>query len=173
MVAKSAADVSARMNKVGDAVRTAQTKSVKLAGDTLKRTVDGATPRRLRNVGRNGAALSVRVKTTGGSVPTCTGTAVGPWGIIEYPIESHLIGIGKASNGRGVGRKRARVRVVGGEARGGYLKGAGYEHGVRGPVVHPGTRGKLVFHKGVAAGTPRAVAVMRTTNLTAVREAFG
>lgn len=154
------------MNKVADATRVSSAKAVKLAGDLLQRGVTGAAPSRLRNVGKSGGRLGVTVRTTGGDHPTSTGVATGPWAIIEYDTPKHLIGVGKSS------RKRARVRVVDGAAQGGYLKGAGYAHGVRGPVVHPGTKGKLLFHKGVAGATPAATAVMAKTTVQAVKEAF-
>lgn len=166
MPVSSASQVAARMQKVADAVRKSQVDAARKASIALKAGVQSTSPSRLRNVGKSGARLGVSFTVTGGAVPESKGRATGPWAIIEYDTPVHLIGIGKS------GRKRARVRVVGGEAVGGYLKAPGYAHGVTGPIVHPGTKGKLVFHKGIARGTPKAVAAMRKQTVEAVKGAW-
>jgi len=163
----SAAQVAAKMTQVGVAVQGAQAKAVRAAAAELKSSILAVSPARMRNVGKRGAALGVSFAFTGGDTPIATGKGTGPWPLIEYPTPTHLIGIGRSN------WKRARVRVVGGAAQGGYLKGANYAHGVRGPVVHPGTKGKMLFHKGTAAGTPKAVAILRNATVSAVAKVFG
>lgn len=181
MVVTSAAQVGAKMARLGAVVEKAQTKAAEAASAVLKAGVEAASPRRVRNAGKNGAALTVRVKATPGKVPTSTGTAIGPWALVEYPTPTHLIGIGRATTGRGAGRTRAKVKVRNGAAVGGYLHSNNYTDRregngsgvVRGPIVHPGTKGKLLFHKGVYGATPKAVeALARSTTLSA-REVFG
>ena len=159
------------MRHAGEAMGKAQAKAVRDASAKLQTAVRATSPARLRHVGKNGAALGISMKATGNQA---TGTGTGPWPIIEYDNPTHLIGLGRLTAGRtGRSRKRAKVTVSDGAALGGFLFGGGYGHPVRGPIVHPGTKGKLVFHKGVAAGTPAAVAVLHRTSFEAVKEALG
>ena len=60
-----------------------------------------------------------------------------------------------------------------GAALGGFLKGSRYSHPVRGPIVHPGTKGKMVFHKGVDLATPAAKVELHKTTWNAVKAALG
>lgn len=166
MAFTSGSQVAARMSQVAKAVTNAQAPAVRAAAEEVKSSIIAVSPAKLRNVGKNGARLGVVVTVTGGNTPTATGTGVGPWKIIEYPTPKHLIGIGKS------GRKRAKVTISNGAAQGGFLKGGGYSHPVRGPVVHPGTHGKLLFHKGTAVGQVKATAVLRKATYTAVKETF-
>lgn len=176
MVAKSAADVSARMNKLANAVRKVQGAGVRAAAAEIQAGVRSTSPARMRNAGKNGAKLSTTVRVRDGLLPSATVKAVGPWPLIEFDTPQHLIGLGRATTGTRAsnrrGRRMARVRVVNGVAQGGYLEAAGYQHGVRGPIVHPGTKGKHVFRKGAERGSPKAVTQLRKLNLGAVREAF-
>lgn len=166
MPVTSASQLASTMSRVAEAVRKSQMEAARLASAELKASVLAVSPARLRNVGKSGAKLGVSTSVTGGATPTATGKATGPWPIIENDTPQHLIGIGKS------GRKRARVTISNGAAIGGYLHAAGYNHPVRGPIVHPGTKGKQLFHKGVAAGTPKAIAVMNKTTVFSVKGAF-
>ena len=167
----SADQMAAAMRQAGEAMGKAQAKAVRDASAKLQQAVKAIAPARLSHVGKNGAALGISTKASGDQA---TGKATGPWGIIEYDTPTHLIGIGRSRTGRrGKARKRAKVTISSGAAVGGILHGAGYAHPVRGPIVHPGTKGKLVFHKGVAAGHPAAVAVLHKTSFEVVKEALG
>lgn len=176
MTVNSASQLQARMFQVAEATRKAQLAGVKQATAVVDASIKRATPGRVRNASKSGGKLSTQVKVTNGSTPTGFVKAVGPWPLIEFDTPKHLIGIGRATTGsRASNRKskrRARITVSNGAAIGGYLKGASYSHGVRGPVVHPGTHGKHVFRKGALAGTPKATAVLRKITVNACREAF-
>ena len=152
------------MRHAGEAMGKAQAKAVRDASAKLQAAVRATSPARLSHVGKRGGALGISMKASGDQA---TGKATGPWGIIEYDTPTHLIGIGRSN------RKRAKVTVRSGVAVGGILYIPGSPHPVRGPIVHPGTKGKLVFHKGVALGHPAAVAVLHKTSFEAVKEALG
>lgn len=155
------------MRHAGEAMGKAQAKAVAAGSAKLKSAVASSSPSRLSHVGKKGAALTVGVKN---EAMKSTGTASGPWPIIEYDTPTHLIGIGRGAGGALRKTKRAKVKVSNGAALGGFLKGSSYGHPVRGPIVHPGTHGKSVFHKGVDAGTPPAVAELHKITWNAVKE---
>lgn len=152
MAVSSASQVAARLEKAGGAIRKAQLQAVKNAALVLKNANRAGAPARLRNVGRNGAALGVSFRVTGGANPTAVGRATGPWPIIENNTKPHII-VPK--------RKRA----------GGGLRLP--DGGIRRSVHHPGTRGKQLFHKSTIAGTPKAVKELHKTTALAVKEALG
>lgn len=164
MTVTSAAEVAARMNKCATALQRAQRGAVRSAALVVQASVAATSPARLRNVGKKGGALRTAVRMRGSdAAPSATVKAVGPWPIIEYDTPGHLIGAGRT--------KRSRAQLVK-SGHGTVLKAGGYEHPVLGPIGHPGTKGKLVFHKGVALGTPKATTIVRKASVTAVATAF-
>lgn len=189
MTVSSAAQVAARMEKVATAVTKAHASAVKQAVGAVQSSVQSFSPSRLSGVGKSGAKLSVSVKVTGGTEPQGSVKAVGPWQLIEYDTSKHLI-TPKGAAGSRAARVRAaggslsrRVAFGAGRVRVGSTFGPGSFAGVRGHALkigsdyfagarHPGTKGKMVFHKGVDRGIPKAVAVLRRTNVAAVKEAF-
>lgn len=183
MPVNSASAVSARMFKIAEATGKAQLAAVKAATAVVDRGVHAASPAGLRNASKSGGKLSTQVRLTRGDNPTGSVKAIGPWPLIEFDTPEHLIGIGRATTGRGAtfkGKRRAKVTVSNGAALGGYLhnpafagrRGTDDQGVVRGPIVHPGTHGKHVFRKGATAATPTAAAVLAKANINAVREAF-
>ena len=165
----SADQVASAMRHAGEAMGKAQAKAVRDASARLQQAVRAVAPARLSHVGKSGAALGVRMRASGNQA---SGQATGPWAILEYDTPTHLIGIGRSGRAGKVA-KRAKVTIRNGAALGGFLHGGAYGHPVRGPIVHPGTKGKLVFHKGVAAGHPAALTVLHRTSFNAVKEALG
>lgn len=175
MTVTSAAQVAAKMGKAADALTKARPAAVAKASAELKQSVLAGAPARLRHVGKNGAALGVSTTAGGGAHPTSTGRATGPWALIEYDTPQHLIGLGRLaerSDRKGKYRRAKFTVSSSGAAMGRVLHGAGYAHPVRGPVVHPGTKGKLLFHKGVERGIPKAAGVMSKEISAAVFGAF-
>lgn len=161
---KSADQVAEAMRRAGEAMGKAQAAAVREASGKLADAVRAVSPARLSHVGKHGARLGLVLTASGNQA---TGRGTGPWPLIEYPTRPHLIGIGRST------RKRAKVRIRNGVAYGQILMIPGSKHPVTGPILHPGTRGKMVFHKGVALGHPAAVAVLNRTSWEAVKEAVG
>jgi hypothetical protein len=77
---------------------------------------------------------------------------IGPWVWANTGTDAHYVGRLK---GRGPGRGAAGPARV----RGAWVRGAGYSHGVVGPVLHPGTAGRQVWRKA-------AVRVVAATTVT-------
>lgn len=164
MTVTSAAGVAAHMSKCAAALQSSQKEAVLKAALTVKGAVEVTSPARLRNAGKKGGKLSTRVTTFGSDAkPLAIVKAVGPWPLIEYDTPAHLIGAGRTKASR-----NALLR----NGVGTYLKAAGAAHPVLGPIAHPGTKGKLVFHKGVAIGTPKAAAILARSTVSAVGKVF-
>lgn len=93
----------------------------------------------------------------GGRRSTAVVSVKGPIGLIERDTKPHIIGApgsGRTKAGSRA-RKRARAGLASGERP--FLGNAGRGFAARGPVRHPGTKGKHPFERGVA----RALATQR------------
>lgn len=127
-------------------------KATLVAGEAAATIIRGVSPSHLRNVGKAGADLNVRVFVTGSpmnAVGRVLGT--GPWQIIEYDTKPHPIPRLKGSRSRRTGFTRQFGPAFGGvnEKRLRMPDGS-----VRRQVFHPGTSGQLPFHKGAAIARP-------------------
>jgi hypothetical protein len=141
---------------VGDSPAEAARKFSRLAGDvknidqrilnrsalTIKRSVQGtlrvAAPKARLNVGKKGARIGVRYDLYPKSAKVY---AFGPFHLIESDTAAHRIPRGTVGRG---GRKRANRKPI-------YIPGVG----VRAWAMHPGTRGKHPWARGVAIGVPK------------------
>jgi hypothetical protein len=133
------AQLSAKLAKLGDACGKASKVAVSAGALRAKKVIEAerakAVPSgRLRNVGKSGGKLGVRYTLIGGDLkPVAIVRATGPWQIIEGDTKRHTIGP-KGTRRRAASGRRA-VRMPDGS--------------FRRTVVHPGTKGKHPFRKGV------------------------
>lgn len=130
---------------------------------------------RMSGVGRNGASLNARydIRAARGGATSIV-RATGPWQLIERRTVPHLILSRYAGGSRRSRARLAEVSIINtGRAR---LRRRGAINipgiGWRAYARHPGTPGKRPFAKGVNAGEPRALAVMRADAVDAVRRGF-
>lgn len=95
----------------------------------------------------------------------------GPWKVLEYGTQTsggYLIGVGRSNSNSAASRRRGYRR-----ANQKYLKGQGYAHPVRAPIVHPGVKPRNTWTRGVRQGQPEAVKVFRTSYVRALGSQFG
>lgn len=130
----------------------------------------GAPSLRLSHVGWSkkkkthaGARLGVRTKVTAGTTPSALLESKGPIWLIEADTAGHLIGAGRGQ------RKR---NAVANYAKAGFLYAPGAAHPVRGPVYHPGTKGKHLYEAGIAAAHGPVTKTVRTRMALAPMEVF-
>lgn len=124
---------------------------VNAAALTVKKSVLGIAPARLRNVGKKGAKLGVRYDIK--SFPSNAVArvyATGPWSIIERNTKAHRIP-----------RQRRKPRPI-------KIPGIGW----RMYAMHPGTKGKHPWRKGVEAAQPLVKREFHTGVATAMRKVF-
>lgn len=140
------------------AIGNTPVKATRIAGESAAAIIRGVSPSRLRNVGRNGANLGVRVQVLGvGTSALGRVAASGPWQIIEYDTRPHPIPKLKGSRGKKFGPSFGGVKLPDG--------------GVRRQVFHPGTKGQLPFHKGAVLAhpvIPRVYQLALTSELAAI-----
>lgn len=139
------AQFAGKMTALGVAVeklpKSAATKAAVAGG----KVITAGAPDRLRNVGKNGSKLGVRVtaESVGPAAATATIQATGAWPIIESDTPPHAIP-------RLVGSKSRAKNPLYGPAFGGEnVKKLMTPYGVRATVWHPGTKGKHPWAKGV------------------------
>ncbi|HEU5085671.1 MAG TPA: hypothetical protein VFU14_20185 [Acidimicrobiales bacterium] len=172
-----AAQFARKMTRAGVSLASASPTSVLRAAQLMKRDIESISPRRLRNVGKNGAALSVRYEVRlHPTHSTALVRAAGPWQIINNDARPHAI-YRKNARVKGKGARRANRQAIYNElfgAAGAYKGGALKlpDGGYRRVVQHPGHRGKRLWQKGVNRSKPQAFAVMRRANVDAVRRAI-
>ena len=183
-MAKTGRDVGRGIMRAGtaldraqkDAPRRAAVKAELIHQSELERVVPSG---RLRNVGKNGAKLSVRYDIKGTRNPTALITALGPWQFIEsdtkaHPITSRYAGGSRAARGRRViGASISSVlgggnvsTGLGGGAKAVLNMGGDYRRFVR----HPGTKGKHPFRKGRNKAYPVIVKELHSTFTAVVRQ---
>lgn len=144
---KSGGELSLKMLKFAASLPAAERKGLLAAGLVVKKSTEaslrlsGVKSGRLRNVGKKGARLGVRVTPRG--TKTVEVRATGPWHLVENDTAAHDI-MPKS-------RQLRRSRIKPGSQRAKALKVPGV--GPRASVRHPGTKGKQPWAKGVAAAT--------------------
>lgn len=107
---------------------------------------------RLSGVGKKGAKVGAGFDVKGTRNPVAIIRARGPLHLLANRTKPHTI------------EPKARRR------RGGNRVGLGMPDGqVRASVQHPGTRGKDTWRRGVAVGLPKAVRILRSSTVDAVR----
>jgi len=123
-----------------------------VARDTASRAVGGS----LQLHGRRGRRPTVKLRTyTKYSGEGAAARAfvrpspLGVWLWLENGTRAHEIGARRTRTGRG--RRTAK-----------FLKGPSYAHPVRAPIHHPGSRGKQVWTRAVAAYRAEAVDFLAT-----------
>ena len=159
------ASVSATVTLRGNAQRNARelqtqlqratAKAVRAASLTVKDETVGTLRQaigpdeRMSNVGRTiaGARLSVRFNLSDLTTanPSALVQARGPWQLVENQTRAHTIR-----------PRRRRARAAGGAA-------VATPWGPRAYVIHPGTRGKKPWARGVAAAEPKVQKIYRAT----------
>jgi hypothetical protein len=164
--------LSAKLEKLpGRVVADATAQFVAIAEASAARALHGTNVMNM-HVRRRGAAtgsrnprtipvrMTVRVKLHGEAAQAWAylhAFPPGPWAWIESGTTAHLIGKGKI-RGRGLKRKMAAQ----------YVMGGGFDHPVRGPVLHPGSRGKQAWTRAVVEFHAQA----RVAAVKALKEAL-
>jgi hypothetical protein len=144
-VATTLKGLSLKLDKLpARVVADASARFVVLAEASAARAMHGSNVMSMHtSKGRQPAVLTVRVKAhddgPSGARAFLYATPPGVWSWLESGTQPHLIGKGKV-RGRGAKRKMTNT----------FLKGAAFEHPVRGPVLHPGTHGKQAWSRAVA-----------------------
>lgn len=174
--------IARKLDRTVVELRGAQRSSVRRAGQQLARSVeverDKVAPGGLlRNVGKNGARITVRVTTRENRADSeAFVRAVGPWQIINNPAKPHKI-YRKGQRVRGRGAQRANRQAIYNElfgARGAYTGGAlkmpdgRYRH----VVDHPGHPGRQMWQKGIARGRAPARSTLRRSLTDAAVRGF-
>lgn len=91
--------------------------------------------------------------------------AVGAVHWLEGGTRAHLVGAGRVNASR---TTRSRYR----KAQAKFMKAAGAEHPVRGPLWHPGTKPRHVWTKAIKAALPAVEDAFESTTERALREIF-
>lgn len=133
------------------------------AAQLVQRATTARAPSRLRNAGKNGARLGVRINGgTFGGEPKALVYATGPWQLIERGTKPHPIPRlkGSYSGARGLRAQRSKKGRMYGPAFGGMKTGSRVKvlhfanGGFAAHVFHPGTSGKHPWAQGVEASVP-------------------
>lgn len=147
----NAAGLAAKCAAAAKAIEKARKEAAKAAALSLRSDIERSRNAavggdgRMSRVGRSGAKLGVTVRTVGDGDQRLKAT--GPWPLIEGDTPPHKIAVRKK---RGI-------------AFGGI---------VRASAQHPGTKGKQPWRKGVQAGKPEAVRILRRQTTDAAFGAF-
>lgn len=146
------AALSAKCAAAAKAIKEVQRRAVKDAAQSMRSDVEKSrnaavgSDGRMSNVGRKGAKLGVQLKAVGPVDQRLKAT--GPWPLIESNVPPHAIK-----------PKKKRAIVIGPGV-------------VRVSAKHPGTRGKKPWAKGIDAGRPEAVRVLRKQTTDAAFAVF-
>lgn len=151
------------------------------AGEHVARTVRSIAPARLRNVGKNGARIGVRVlppKRTGSEASAAV-RATGPFHLVEHTLSAHTIiprSTGRGAKGRGskrANRESLYAALFGGG--GGYgspavrLPDGSFRHAVQ----HPGVRNpSRPFARGVTVAAPNTSRIYHESIVDDIRAAL-
>lgn len=147
---KDVAALSAKCAAAAKAIEKARKEAVKKAAQSLRADVEQSRNKavggdgRMSGVGKKGAKLGVQLKAVGPVDQRLK--ASGPWPLIENNTPAHAIK-----------PKKRKAIVIGGGI-------------VRANAKHPGTKGKQPWRKGIDAGRPEAVKILRKQTTDA---AFG
>jgi hypothetical protein len=144
----SAADVAKLCSNVSTAIERGQKETLLRAAQTAKTTILAGAPARLRNVGRAGAKLGAGYDFSGTN--TVKVRSRGPWPLVEVSSKAHQI---KPRRSRG----KSAVHTPAGPRR---------------RVMHPGTRAKHLWTKGVDKAEPLVAKEMGRQTLATVGKAF-
>lgn len=111
---------------------------------------------RLSGVGKRGVRVGARYDIKGFTNPTALIRATGPLHLLTWDTKPHLI-----PRQRGSVKRRRRI-----------LFAEGYGHPVRGPIEHPGTKGKHPWEHGLTKARPIAPAAYRRAVRTSLAKTF-
>lgn len=155
MGSKVGATVGAKLRAVGSELERANSTAGARAAMVMKRTMeverDKAAPGgRLRNVGKSGARLGISYTITGTRDLLIRFTATGPWPLLERVVHGHTIRP----------RRRRGTRAV------------STPFGPRAVVHTSDTHPKKPWEKGVDAGVPVALPVLRNAYSDAAKRGF-
>jgi hypothetical protein len=123
-----------KLNRTGTLLPKATVDALRQAGK-VSADIANVTGGRMRNMGRNGVNLTATARI-GNIEAVVRPRQPGPWRIAESGAGPHLIGISRRAT------KRGRRRT-------GFVYAAGYSHPVRGPIAHPGAKGRRVWTRTV------------------------
>ncbi len=156
-----------KMGALSVAVEKLPKSALTKAGLAGKAIIASGAPDRLRNVGKNGSKLGVRltVSSDGIAIASAKLKATGAWPIIESDTPPHAIPRLAGS------KSRAKNRVYGPAFGGENVKKLLTPYGVRATVWHPGTKGKHPWAKGaekVVVLTPKLFAAELSADLVAL-----
>jgi len=162
-VSHSPAELAEKLAKAAVKLRDAEHTATEQSALLVKRNVLALAPARLRGVGKKGAKLGVRYNIGHyEGVSKALVFATGPFHLIERDTTAHPIPKLKGSSSQQTGKIRAKKGRLFGPAFGGLsakatdakpLKLVGGKY--RAHVVHPGTKGKHPWERGVAMSVPK------------------
>jgi hypothetical protein len=134
-VTKTVLEGARQLVDMGSAIQQVQREALRKSAGVAK-DIANATGGHMRNIGKKGANLTATytVSTTQASLKP---KPAGAWKIAESGARAHLIGIAAKA------RRGSRAT--------GFIYAGGYAHPVRGPVAHPGARGRLLWTRTVKA----------------------
>jgi hypothetical protein len=177
-------NLAVKLEQAGMALQRAPRDAVMRASMVLKTNIEGklekavGADRRMSNLrkkpGQQPPLMSVGFNIKGTTNPTSLLFARGPWGLVEYGAMPHAISTRvSTSTGSGKGISRAnRNRMIRQRQLDITYGAIGVYAGLspmnmggiyRYRVMHPGTPGKLPFHRGMEQSKERAIKELYTT----------
>jgi len=139
--------LAGKLNRVSSNLTSTTQKATgsacKAAKDVFLVSVSGATggDAKLSQVGKNGARLGVNYRVVGkGDDVQGRVRATGPWHLVEYAINAHLITSKRAGGSRRSRARRFEEGATGEGIGGGRSAMLRTPYGPRPYVIHPGTR---------------------------------
>lgn len=154
-VSRSPAELQRKLERLAGDLADLDLAVVKEASQLTKESVLKYAPSRMSGVGKKGAKIGVRYNVGNfGGVAQSRVFATGPFHLIERNTRAHRIPKDRGKRGR---RRYAVIPSV----------------GVRAWAMHPGTKGKHPWEKGVNAAEPRVRALLEKKTALAIRRVFG
>lgn len=160
----TARKLASDLNRTAQLLEKAGTVSVEAGASLLTARLKAAGAAHGPLHGKKGRPIRLsakyKVRATGdGGTAYVKPSPAGAWVIADQGAGAHLIG--KATSR---GRRKGRVT---------YLVGKGYDHPVRGPIIHEGARGSRAWRNARDRAQPAVLHAMEDAPLKAVRSTFG
>lgn len=185
---RSPAELASKLRSAGDAMPNAARAGVLGMVKTVKASVKGqltaaGVGSRLSGVGTKGARIGVRDDGIKGTVnPTAVVRMYGPAHLIENPTKAHSLGrrtgfvykrqLNDSANARSKFKRVKTDQTFDRAGKGKYVKFPDGSVRLAASVIHPGTKGKQPWAKGVNAAKPLLGRVFQVEVEKSLRRTF-
>ena len=166
-VSTSGAQLARKLETCAAGITGATPAGVRAGANLIRLSVLAVSPSSLRNVGKRGSNLGVRVRSAslGPAHPVAYVKAVGPWPIHEFNTKPHTIPRLKGGRSHRTGLTKQYGPAFGGVNEKKLRLPDGR---IRSMVFHPGTKGKHTFSKGVFAVADKVPKLISEVSVTSV-----